>query len=253
VILQLLSSLAVAYVLVATRIAGFAAVSPFPGPYAPTQVKIGLVLLLALAATPFVPPGSMPAIGPALVVAALAEIATGVAIGFVFRVAMSAADVLGAALAHALGLTLGATFDPAQGVQVDPLSRNIAMGATLIMFATGAHRIVIGTLVTSIHAVPIGAGPELSSLAPATLGWIARSFECGLGLALPVITVSLGVQVALALVARAAPALQVFSVGLSLTLASGLLVLLTGASDIFSGFAQHLATLPEVFGGALAR
>jgi flagellar biosynthesis protein FliR len=65
-------------------------------------------------------------------------------------------------------------------------------------------------------------------------------------------TVSVVVQVAIGLVARAAPSLQVFSVGLTVSLASGLVVLLSGMRDSLAGFAAHATDLGQVLERVIA-
>lgn len=244
-------AMAISFALVATRMAAFVVVSPFPGATVPTQVRIGLVLLLAATTCPTAVSGYT-TLSPNLFLATAGEMITGVAIGFVFRVGMSAAEVLGASLAHATGLTMASSFDPSLGSTVDPLSRIVTMSATLVSFAIGAHRVVLGAVIASLRAVPIGTLPSANAFAPATFTWIARSIECGLGLALPAMTIALVIHLSLGLVARAAPSLQIFSVGLSLTLGSGLLVALAGMPDMLGGLAAHLGELGAVIDSMLS-
>lgn len=251
-IAELVTSLAIAFALVASRMAAFVLVSPFPGSSTPTQVRVGLTLLLAVVATPLVSAARAPAFGPGLVGAALAEMAVGAVIGFVFRVAMSAAEVLGAALAHALGLSFASSYDPIQATSTDALSRLVTSVAMLVAFAVGAHRVVLGAVIASYRAVPLGAGLDLDVASTAMLAWVERSLECGLGLAVPAMAVALVVQVALGLVARAAPALQIFSVGLAVSLGSGLLVMMAGAADSLAGLAAHMSDLRIVLERVLA-
>jgi len=252
VIQQMVMSLAVAFVLVATRMAAFIAVSPFPGASTPTHMRIGLVILLSAAATPMAALSRTPAIGLPLAVAVLGDAMTGAAIGFVFRVGLSAAEILGSTLAHSMGLTFAASYDPVQASNTDALTRVFTSAGMLVAFAVGAHRVVIGAAIASFRVVPLGGFLDLQALAPGMLAWISRSIECGLGLAVPAMTVSIVVQVALGLVARAAPSLQIFSVGLAVSLGSGLVVLLAGARDSFAGVAAHFGDLRFVFERVIA-
>lgn len=249
---NLVMTMAITFALVATRMAAFVAVSPFPGPAVPTNIRVGVALLLAMAATPLVMPGHAPTLGLPLVMAGIAEAMTGAAIAFVFRVGMSAAEVLGSALAHSTGLTFASSYDPTQSANTDALTRIVSNAATLVAFAIGAHRVVIGAAVTSLHVVPIGGALDVATYAPGLLSWVARSIECGLGLAVPAMTVSIVVQVAIGLVARAAPSLQVFSVGLTVSLASGLVVVLAGLRDSLAGFAAHAMDLGRVLERVIA-
>ena len=243
--------LAITFALVATRMAAFVAVSPFPGPMVPTNIRVGFVLLLAVAATPLAGVQHI-AIGPQLVVAAMGEAVTGAAVALIFRIGMSAAEVLGSTLAHATGLTFASSYDPTQSATTDALTRIVSNAAVLVAFAVGAHRLVIGAAVTSVRMVPVGGMTDLATYVPGMLSWTARTMECGVGLAVPAMTVSLVVQVALGLVARAAPALQIFSIGLAVSLASGLVVILSGMRDSLSGIATHLTGLGDVLERILA-
>lgn len=245
-------AMAITFALVATRMAAFVAVSPFPGPAVPTNIRVGVALLLAMAATPLVVPGHTPPLGLPLVVAAFGEALTGAAIGFVFRVGMSAAEVLGSGLAHSMGLTFAASYDPAQSASSDALTRIVSSAATLVAFAMGAHRVVIGAAVGSLRVVPVGGALDLATYTPGLLSWVATSIECGVALAVPAMTVSVIVQVAIGLVARAAPSLQVFSVGLTVSLASGLVVVMAGMRDSLTGFAAHVTNLGHVLERVIA-
>lgn len=242
-------TMAITFALVATRMAAFVVVSPFPGAAVPATARIGLALLLAVAATPIALGGHTPAIGLPLLVAAFGEALAGSAIGFIFRVGMSAADVLGSSLAHAMGLTFAASYDPAQSTSSDALTRLVTSAALVVSFALGAHRVVIGAAVGSFRAIPVGGMLDLAVFTPGITTWVAKSVECGLGLALPAMAVAFVVQISLGLVARAAPALQIFSVGLSVTLASGLVVIVSGARDDLNGLAAHAMSV----GGILER
>ena len=154
------TSLAVALGLVVARMSAFVTVSPFPGPMVPTKIKVGLVLVLAFVATPF--GAKTPAVGPMLVAAGMAEVATGAAIGLIFRIGTMSADLVGAAIGQSMGLSLGASYDPAQGQNVDPLARIISNAGMLVAFAIGAHRVVIGAVVGSMRAVPLGRSAACS-------------------------------------------------------------------------------------------
>ncbi len=239
---QLATGMLVAFGLVLTRMVAFMAVSPVPGPLVPSRFRIGLAILLSVLMSGSVPPSRL-AVGPALLAPLFGEIVVGVVIGFTFKVALVAADVLGTSLAQALGLTFAQSYDPQQASTVDPLTHLVTMLATLIAFATGAHRVVLGALLASIHALPPGEVPTAGAFAVPLVDWLGRSVAHGFSLSIPVVAVGLLVQLAVALVSRAAPQLQVFSVGITITLASGALVFFVGLSDLVTGLAVHVQSL----------
>lgn len=231
----------VVFVLVTTRMAAFVAVSPFPPPSIPTTVRVGFALALSLAAAPLAFGTHLPPIGLPLAISAFGEIITGAAIGFVFRVGLSAADVLGSSLAHAAGLTMASSYDPTHGAHSDVVTRIFTTLSMLLAISIGAHRAVIGAVVLSTRAIPVGGFLDVSAFTTGILGWLTRSLEVGVGLALPAMTIAVVVQIALGLIARTAPALQIFSVGLTITLAACFLVVTTGLRDIMAGLGAHLA------------
>lgn len=228
----------VVFALLATRMAAFMAVSPIPGTWVPAQVRIGFSLLLALVAFPAAGQLRQPAEQLALT-GAFGEVIVGVTIGFVFRVGVMAADVVGSSLAQAMGLTFAAAYDPARSETSDPLSRIVTLLALVLAIQVGAHRIVIGSLLASVQAVPVGSVPDMAAMTPELLRWFARSVESGVALALPASAACLVVQLGLALVSRAAPSLQIFNVGLAISVATGVLVLMQGADDLMAGLAAH--------------
>lgn len=239
---QLAVGMLVAFGLVLTRMGAFVAVSPIPGTWVPGRIRIGLAILLALVVAPTLPPSKIPP-GPALVLPIFGELVVGVVIGFVFRLALVVADVLGSALAQALSLTFAASYDPQSAAQTDPLSHLVTMMATLAAIATGAHRVVLGALLASVEVLPPGHIAPAGAFALPLVDWLARSVEHGFALAVPVVAVCVVVQLAVALVSRAAPQLQIFSVGITITIGSGAVVLFAGLSDMVSGVVVHLASV----------
>lgn len=239
---QLVTGMVVAFGLVLTRMAAFVAVSPVPGPMVPARIRVGLALLLAALVSPSLPP-SRTAIGAALLAPLFGEVMIGVVVAFTFRLALVCADVLGALLAQGLGLTFAASYDPQAAATVDPLTHVVTTLASLVAIATGAHRVVIGALLASIEVLPPGHVPPSGAFTLGLVSLLGRAVEQGFSLAIPVVAVCLVVQLAVALVSRAAPQLQIFSVGITITLASGLVVLFAGLSDLFAGLVVHLASL----------
>src|SRR5690606_32134749 len=123
-------------------------------------------------------------------------------------------------------------FDPMTGQSDSVLTRLFRSLALLLGLAAGVHRYIIGGLLLSFQRVPVGSAlrPDLS--APYLLRLTADVLEIGVRLALPVIAVLLMIQVALAFVSRAAPAMQVFSIGFVVLFLAGGLVLAMAMPDI---------------------
>ena len=229
---------AAALALAVTRVTGFVMVSPFPGKNVPTQSKIGLILLfafLARAANPIT--AAHLTLDFSLIAIVPTELAIGFLIGFIVRISFASAEILASSFSQATGLTMGAVFDPALGSE-DPIpARVVTMFGMLLFVAVGAHRVAIAYTLESFRALPVGSAVRISAAAPSIVDFLEQVTEAGVRIALPVMAVALVVQVTLALIARASPSLQIFSIGMGVTVAAGFLVIMGSMNDAGDGLA----------------
>jgi flagellar biosynthetic protein FliR len=236
---------AVTFALIASRMAGFVVVSPFPGERIPVTSRIGFVVVMAWIATAaIVVEGAPPPVDLGLVFDAIMEVAIGAAIGFAFRLAHAGAEILGSTLGQALGLGTPAILNPAAGAQDSALGHLMTAFAMLIILGAGVHRMVLGYLLESVRAIPPGSPIAFTASAPLFLDLSSRTISMGIQLALPALALSLAVQLALALLARAAPAMQIFNVGFSVMVASGLAALAANVAGLTTGLLAWFAQLP---------
>ena len=241
---RLLLSQAALWALATCRLGGFVLTSPFPGENVPTSQRVGLVVVLAWAASVNAPTAHLPAgIGAALLGSAAFEVAIGVLLGVTFRFVYAAAEVLGQSLAQGTGLSSPGVFNPTLGTSDTPIGRMVTLLAMLLALAMGAHRVALGAVLSSFHALPLGAGADLGAAAGPLVNLAANTIAVGVRLSLPVTAVALVVQLALAMIARAAPSLQIFNVGLGITLGAGAAVLLTVLPDLGLGLGDHFDSL----------
>jgi flagellar biosynthetic protein FliR len=159
------------------------------------------------------------------------EFATGVAMGFVVRLTVGIAEVAGSTVGPIIGFGAAQLFDPSTGQTDSILVRLFRSLALLLGLAIGAHRYIIGGLLMSFQRVPVGSVLQPGLAAPYLLSLTANLLEVGVRLALPVIAVMLLLQVALAFVSRAAPAMQVFSIGFVVLFLAGGVVLTLAMPD----------------------
>jgi flagellar biosynthesis protein FliR len=235
---------AATFTLMVSRITGFVVGSPFPGDHVSATQRVGLVAGLAWVATMFAPMSSIPReIGPRLAAASILELGCGLVIGLAFRFIMTAAEVAGQVLAHAVGLSSPSVLNPTLDAQDSILSRIVTLLAMLLALAAGVHRVALQYLLASFSALPLGTPMSLTRAATGLIDLAIGSFAVGIQLAMPVIGVAFVVQLGLAMIARAAPALQIFSVGLSVMIATGFVVLSASLRDIGSGLLVHFASL----------
>ena len=106
-------------------------------------------------------------------------------------------------------------------------------------------------MLESFHALPVGRAVAVTQATPLLVDYVGAAIEAGVRLALPTAAVALAVQVTLALTARASPSLQIFSIGLALSVGAGLLVVWASLDDIALGIAVELERLGPRIDGVL--
>jgi flagellar biosynthetic protein FliR len=235
---------AAAFALVMSRLSGFVVVSPFPGNNVPAMQRVGLVVVLAWVTSLFAPTAAVPAdLGMHLIMSAMLELGCGLAIGFAFRLVFSASEVLGAVLSQATGLSAATVLNPASDSHDSALGRIVSLLAMLVALGAGVHRIALAYLLQSFRAIPVGTAMSIPQATGAFVDLAGSAVEVGVELAMPVVAVGLVIQIGLALIARAAPSLQIFSVGLGILIASGFVTIIATLGDMGSGLTSYFGGL----------
>lgn len=198
---------------------------------APTHLRVGLTLLLALlmAAAVRVP---VTVAAPALAVVLAREVAIGLAIAFSIRVIIAGAEFAGQFTAYQIGLSLGSLIDPQSGVRNNVLALMYANLTVVICLAIDAHHAVLRALADSYVRLPIGLSGVGASLSGSVAEMLGVVFVLGLRIAAPAVLVLLLVELALGLLARVAPSLNVIIAGAPVRLILGLLVVAAGLTAL---------------------
>jgi flagellar biosynthetic protein FliR len=210
-----------------TRILGLIAAAPLFGNASfPVAGKVSLGVMLAFIIAPTIPAG--PAADPfsmAGLLILLQELLVGLAMGFAMRIVFAAVEMAGEAASLTMGLGFASFFDPMTQGRSSAVSQFLALVATMAFLAVNAHLVLLSALAESFVSMPISATP-MSAAAPYQMAsWGAKIFSAGLQLALPILAALLITQVALGILTRAAPQLNLFGIGFPVSLAIGLLVI----------------------------
>jgi flagellar biosynthetic protein FliR len=254
----LLLSSSVGFALVVSRLAGFVLTSPFPGAHVSRSQRVGLVAVLSWLASGFAPTAAVPrGLGLGLFFHVAIEVGVGLAIGVSFRMLFFAGEVLGQVISQAIGLSSPSVLNPTIETEDAIMARLVTIVAMLLVLAVGAHRIALAYLLESFRALPVGSELGSTDLALRLVDLTIASFAEGVRIGLPIVGVALVVQLALAMIARAAPALQIFSVGLSVLLATGFATLFVSFRDLATTLIAYDGSLParldEVLGAMTGR
>ncbi len=217
----------------------FSAAPVFSNRGVSVRVRLAIGLGVAVAIVPVMPP--MPAIPPASGVGMMVfvqQMFIGIAIGFMMRLVFAAVDVAGALIGMQMGLSFATFFDPDSGGQTAVLSDFLSLVATLLFLAVNGHLLLIDVLVRSFEWLPVGIEP----LRAGGWGYVARAgvtvFAAGLLLSLPIVAVLLVANIALGVLTRAAPQLNLFAVGFPITLTAGfigLVLVMTSFAPVIHG------------------
>lgn len=191
-------------------------------------VNLRLRILISFGLTVFISMQiDIPKLDPATVLG-LKEIFNQIFIGFsmamVMQLATAALVIAGQALSGSMGLTMANLIDPTLG-NVPVLSQFFTLLGTLVFLAIGGHLIVFGILLESFQQFPIGQSLMTQDFMGKMISWSAMMFVASLLISLPVLITLLFVNIGLGFVTRAAPSLNIFSVGFPAMVLSGFLVL----------------------------
>ncbi len=211
-----------------TRVLALLATAPvFSNAALPMNIRLvaGLAISFALATALPAPPPI--AAGSWLGLAVIAEqILIGVMMGFALRIVFVALDVAGEMIGLQMGLSFATFFDPNKSGETSVLAEFLGLITALVFLAMNGHLLTLTVLAESFRVLPVSTTPfhalALSSLLTAS----AMMFSLGVLLALPLITALLVTNIAMGVLARIAPALNLFAVGFPVTLALGFIVLL---------------------------
>lgn len=218
----------IAFVLVLTRVAGiFAALPVFGGQRVPMQLKVVAVLMITLVCFPVlsVTPPAMPNDVFALGGLLLGEVAIGLALAFIAQIIFSAVEFGGQIVGMQMGLTISQIIDPSQGGQVQIMSVLQALFATLIFLSLNIHHLFIRAIVDSFSIIPLGGWHMNGDIVTFLVRQATDVFVIGIRLAAPVMVSLLLTSVALGIMARAFPQMNIFMISLPLNIGIGFVVL----------------------------
>jgi flagellar biosynthesis protein FliR len=209
----------VALLMGSARAAGFLIVSPpFASRSIPAPARAAMALLLAVTVLPTLK-GGIPEITVAfLVTTAATEVAIGAAMGFLVAILFTAVQLAGDLIDVAGGFALQPGFDPLALTMNSSIGRLHYLLATTLLFTSGGHLMIIRGFVKSYEGLPLGADLPTGQLAALLLNAVSVMFLSAMQIAGPMLAVLFLSDVALALLSKAAPALNVFAVGIPLKL-----------------------------------
>ena len=208
----------------------------------PVRVRIILAGAVALLVAPLVAVPDVTPFSAAGVVISVQQVIIGAALGFSLQILFDAVSLGGELLANSMGLSLAFNLDPQNGASTPVIGQLYSVLVTLIFLVLDGHLALIRTLVDGFHTLPIGTTGLGANGLWSVVDWGSELFSGALVVALPGATALLIANLAFGVVSRAAPTLNIFSVGLPISLVFGLLVIIASLPALESSFIRLLAT-----------
>ena len=225
--ISLLPALAATFMLVFARVGAMVMLLPgFGESNIPVRIKLGIALLLTLIILPLhraayqVDLSSMSSLGVLMV----HELIIGIVLGATARVTLSALAVAGSVIAQQLGLCFVTAVDPTQGQQGLLIGNFLTILGMTLLFATDSHHLVIAALNESYRIFSPGELPPSGDVAALATRAFAAAFKIGMQLSAPFLVFGLVFNIGLGVLARLMPAMQVYFVGVPLSIMVGFLI-----------------------------
>lgn len=192
------------------------------------QIKVYSILVIAAALTPVVAP-TLPPFPQTWLEATLLilrELLLGTSLGLVVRMLFAGVQMAGELLSMQMGFGMVSLIDPQSGGQISIIADLLLFVATLLFLSVNGHHMLLTVVAQSFKEVPVGgalwpSGQVFALVAP--LGRIM--FQLAIKVVAPVLLVLFLTQVAMGLVARVVPQVQVMILSFPVTIALGLIFL----------------------------
>jgi flagellar biosynthetic protein FliR len=169
------------------------------------------------------------------------ELLIGGMLGVTARLAMSALQVAGSVIAQQLGLGFVTAIDPAQGEQGVILGNFLSMLGVTLIFATNLHYLVIAALDDSYTLFAPGSVPLMGDIAALTTHTVASAFKIGIQLSAPFLVFGMLFNIGLGVLSRLMPQMQVYFIGVPLSILIGLLILVAVLGAMMATFLGSMA------------
>jgi flagellar biosynthetic protein FliR len=224
-----LPTYAAAFLLSFSRIGAMVMLLPALGEITvPARVRLTLALVLTAVILPLHRADyalDLRAFGPVLQMLGQ-EMLVGVVLGLVARLTIASLQIAGSVVAQQMGLGFVTAVDPTQGQQGAIIGNFLGVLGITLIFATDLHHLVIAALNDSYTVFRPGDIPLAGDVAKLMTGTVASAFRIGIQLSAPFLVFGLLFNLGLGVLSRLMPQMQVFFVGMPLSILVGFLILI---------------------------
>jgi flagellar biosynthetic protein FliR len=197
-----------------------------------------LTLLLLPIIEPDLPPRPANELAVGLMVAT--ELANGLWFGWLARVLTISLPLAGQFVADFAGLANVLLPTPELGAQTTAIARLNEVAVPALILSTGLYTVLISALVGFYRLVPPGSLAWVPDSAETTITVVTESFNLALRLAAPFILAGVAWNMAIGLISRLVPRLQIFFVGLPGQIGLGLMLLAAVAAPTIAAWMEAM-------------
>lgn len=252
-----LAGLTFAFLLIFTRIGGAMMFLPGIGEtYVTPRARLMLALVITLLLLPVLGPRlpHEPTQPAELALLLGAEATIGLFLGLTVRLMVSALDFAGQIISLQLGLGSAMAFNPAMATQGTVIGTMMGMTGLLLMFASNLHHLLLTGIVQSYTVMPVLAGGDIASgfdmqgLEQNLVATVGRSFMVALMISAPFIILGTLFQIAMGLLSRLQPSVQIFFVSMPAQIYIGMAIFATLLGAMLSLWLDQLADTYAMIG-----
>ena len=153
------------------------------------------------------------------------QLIIGLAIGFAMRITFAGVEMAGEITGMTMGLGFASFFDPQTRARSSAISQFLALLTLMIYLATNLHLVVLSTLAQTFELLPISSNFVSAGGMLEVVKWGGRIFSAGVQLSLPIVAALLITNIALGILTRAAPQLNIFGIGFPITIGVGFIMI----------------------------
>lgn len=187
-----------------------------------------------------------------LISACFAEVALGATMALAILSAFAAITLAGRLIDIQIGFGIAQVFDPVSKRQVPVLTAAFNQFGALMFFAMNGHHALLRGIAYSLERFPLGQLWAVELAAPALMKQVAGLFTLGLAMAAPVVVALLLLELALGVVARNLPQMNMFVIGIPVKIVAGLVALSFWFGGIGDAMARVYASIFETWGAMFA-
>ena len=214
----------------------------------PMRLRVALAFLIAFCAQASLPAMPVIALDSAnALLAVIQQVLIGVSLGFAVRLVFAAVEFAGELIGLQMGLNFAGFFDPMSGGDATAASRFFGVSVSWLFIVMGGHLLLIGAVVKSFDAFPVGPEPFAFLRAVQPHVWGAEVFRLGLWIALPLVGMLLFVNLVLGVISRVASQMGIFSIGFPITVSVGLVGMLLTLPMMQAPFTMALERMLAYF------